>query len=196
MKKYLLILLTTLTSFTNLSDEPTDRIGVPGPLTFNKTVFNLSWTSKPTDNYYIQEYLPKGENPDRFTQMLSIFLLAGDTKLQDVVQQKIKELDTRKKTDPTCNYIINQKPDKTEYLLDFLLGENTNDKTGVEEFNVYRYKQVDLGDKGKGILVYAYSKRAYGDAITPFLKNLKTDRTTFVNAMSSAAMPAVKINGK
>jgi hypothetical protein len=195
MKKYLLILLTTLASFRNFSNEPTDRIGVPGPLAFNKTAFNLAWTSKPSDNYYIQEYLPKGDNVDRFNQMISIFLLVGETKLYDAVQQKVNELNARKKTDPTCNYIVNQNPDKSEYMVDFVLADSKNDKMEVEEFNIYRYKQVDLGDK-KGILVYAYSKRAYGDDITPFFKNLKTDRVDLLNAMIGSGLPAVKISDK
>ena len=101
MKKYLLIFLTILMSFTKFNQEPVDRIGVKGPLILNNTTFNLSWTSKPSDNYYIQEYLPQAETADHFNQMMSIFLLVGDTKLKNAVQQKTKELDTRKKN--RCN---------------------------------------------------------------------------------------------
>ena len=96
MKKYFLILLTTISSFTKFRDEPVDRIGVKGPLTFNQKTFSLAWTSKPTDSYYIQEYLPESESIDHFNQMMSIFLLAGNTKLEDAVQQKINELNTKK----------------------------------------------------------------------------------------------------
>jgi len=183
-------------SFTKFNQEPVDRIGVKGPLSFNNTTFNLAWTSKANDNYYIQEYLPDSESVDHFNQMLSIFLLAADVKMKDAVQQKINELKTRKKTDPTCNYIVNQSPDGKEYMVDFVLGESKNDKMMVEEFNVYRYKQVDLRDNKKGILVYAYSKRAYGSDITPFFTNLKSDRVTFLNTMIAAEMPTVTIADK
>ena len=196
MKKYLLILTTSLMAFTKINNDPVDRIGVKGPLTFNQTTFNLAWTAKPSDAYYIQEYLPKDETVDHFNQMMSIFLLVGDTKLKNAVQQKIKELDTRKKTDATCNYIVTNNPDKTEYMVDFVLGESKNDKMEVEEFNIYRYKQVDLGDNKKGILVYAYSKRAYGDGITPFFKNLKSDRINLLNTMIGSEMPTVTIADK
>jgi len=47
-------------------DVVIERIGVKGPLEFNKTIFNLAWTDKPRDNYYIQEYLPKGETLEKF----------------------------------------------------------------------------------------------------------------------------------
>ena len=174
-------MVTALTSFTKFNTEPLDRIGVTGPLTFNKTAFNLAWTSKPTDTYYIQEYLPKNETAEHFNQMLSIFLLAADIKPSDAVQQKINELNDRK------------SPDKKEYMVDFVLGDS---KTDVEEFNIYRYKQIDLGNKGKALLVYAYSKRAYGNAITPFLKNLKSDRTNLLNVMSTSEIPTIKIVDK
>jgi len=97
MKKSLLVLATALVSFTKFGAEPVDRIGVKGPLTFNKATFKLAWTSKPSDNYYIQEYLPNSETSDHFNQMLSIFLLVADIKTNDAVQQKIKELNERKK---------------------------------------------------------------------------------------------------
>lgn len=196
MKKYLLIVATILMSFTNFKNEPVDRVGVKGPLTFNNTSFNLAWTAKPSDTYYIQEYLPQKETADHFNQMMSIFLLVGDTKLKNAVQQKIKELDTRKKTDPTCNYIVTNNPDETEYMVDFILGEGKNYQMEVEEFNIYRYKQVDLGANKKGILVYAYSKRAYGKDITPFFKNLKTERINLLNTMIETEMPVVTIADK
>jgi hypothetical protein len=183
-------------SFTKFNQEPVDRIGVKGPLTFNGTTFKLAWTSKPNDNYYIQEYLPGTENADHFNQMLSIFLLAADIKTKDAVQQKVSELTARKKTDPTCNYMVNQSPDGKEYMVDFVLGESKNDKMEVEEFNIYRYKQVDVGNGKKGILVYAYSKRAYGNDITPFFANLKEDRKNLLNTMIAAEIPTVTISGK
>ena len=196
MKIYLPASLMALMSFTNFNAEPVDRIGVKGPLTFNKTAFNLSWTSKPSDNYYIQEYLPGGENAEHFNQMLSIFLLVANVQTQDAVQQKIAELNERKKTDPTCNYMVTQSPDKKEYIVDFVLGESKNDKAEIQEFNIYRYKQIDLGNNKKAILVYAFSKRAYGNSITPFLKNLKSDRINLLNTMVAAEMPMVKITDK
>ena len=194
-KYFFLPIIMLFTSFTNLGDEPVDRIGVKGPLAFNKTTFNLAWTSKPTDTYYIQEYLPAGETVDHFNQMMSIFLLVSDVQPKDAVQQKISELEERKKTDATCNYKVNQSPDGKEYMVDFLMGD-ANNKNEIQEFNIYRYKQADLGNNKKALLVYAYSKRAYNDDITAFLKNLKTDRGNLLNAMVAAEVPGVKISDK
>jgi len=196
MKWYLLILAVSSMGFTNLSKDPTDRIGVKGPLIFNKVTFSLSWTDKPNATYYIQEYLPKGEKVDQFNQLLTIHLFDKDIKIEDAVQQKVKELTVRKTTDPACNYQVSKSPNGKEYIVDFILSESQGDKMSIVEFNIYRYKQVDLGTGKKGILVYAYSKRAYGDDITAFLKNLKTYRPPLLNAMSVSEMPKVKIADK
>ena len=196
MSKSFVILVITFMSFTNSAPDPVERIGVKGPLTFSKTSFNLAWTSKPSPAYYVQEYLPKGETPERFNQMMSIFLLVGDTEPKEALQQKVNELDARKKTDPTCNYMVTQSPDKKEYMLDFLLGESRNGNAEIQEFNIYRYKQVELASKKKALLLYAFSKRAYGNDITPFLKNLKAERTKLLHEMAIAKMPEVNVNDK
>jgi hypothetical protein len=196
MIKHVLVILTLLTSFKPTGEEPVERLGVKGPLTFNGTSFQLAWTSNPADNYFIQEYLPAGENVEHFHHMMSLFLETGHTTLKKVVSEKVAELDQRKKTDPTCHYLLIQNPDSSEYILDFVLGESKNDKMTTEEFTIYRFKEVDLGNNKKGVLIFAFSKRAYGNDITPFYQNLKTDREKLINAMIDTELPAIHIAGK
>lgn len=180
-------------SFTLTGNGPVDRINVKGPLTFNKTTFDLSWTDKPADTYFIQEYLPQNESVEHFNQMLTIHLFDQPIEVQQAVNQKVKELDTRKTTDKVCNYQVTRSPDKKEFIVDFLLGESKDNSMTIVEFNIYRYKQVTLGKDRKGILVYAYSKRAYGNDINTFFKTLGNDRTALLNVMTGADMPDVKI---
>lgn len=192
MKKYLLILTTVLFSFTCINN-PVDKLGVKGPLIFNKTSFGLAFSDKPNESHYIQEYLPLGEKSEKFNQMLTIHFFKTDIKLKSAVQQKIRELDERKKIDPTCNYMINESPDGKEFMVDFLLGEDKGNEMTIAELNIYRYKRIDIDENKKGVLVYAYSKRAYGDDITEFYKNLKADRTALLNEMISSILPAIQV---
>ncbi|MFD2555123.1 hypothetical protein [Sphingobacterium tabacisoli] len=196
--KNLLLLLSCiiLQSFTTVANDPIDKIGVKGPLTFDKTVFNLAWSSNPNKGYYVQEYLPKGEKVENFNQMLSIQLLEADISINNVVSQKLRELNDRKKTDPICNYQVIENPDANEVIVDFLIGESKNDKMTVVEFNVYRYKQVELSDGKKAMLLYFYSKRSYGEGITSFLQTLKTERTKYINEMIGTDIPKVSIQDK
>ena len=196
MKLVLLFLSAIFFSFTTVMDAPIDRLGVKGPIEFNKISFKLSWSDQPNDNYYIQEYLPDGEKVDSFNQMLTIHLFNTDIKTKDAVQQKVKELIERKKIDAICNYQITESPDGKEFMVDFLLGESKNDKMTTVEFNVYHYKQIEIGKKKKAIVVFAYSRRSYGDDITKFFKTLKNDRTNYLNAMISSDIPIISIDNK
>jgi hypothetical protein len=145
------LLLASFFFFTNIKDEPIDRIGIKGPLEFNKENFNLSWSEKPNENYFVQEYLPKGELTDSYNQMLTIHLFITDLDTKEAVQKKLNELETRKKTDPVCNYSVNESPDGKEFMVDFLMGESKGDKMTIAEFNVYHYKKIDLSNGKKGI---------------------------------------------
>ncbi|MBN9485517.1 MAG: hypothetical protein BGO70_03140 [Bacteroidetes bacterium 43-93] len=178
--------------YNTYSQNVSERIGIPGPLTFANDQFSLAWSDKPDVNYYVQEYLPKGQDPDHFKQMLAIHLLKKEMTVDDAVAVKVAELNNRKKTDPVCHYKLMKSPDGKEMILDCLLGESVNDKMTVVEFIIYRYKQVQLGDS-KGILLYAYSKRSYGDDITAFLRSLGDTRINDINTMIGAELPVPNI---
>ena len=192
MKKHFLIIAVLLLSFAPFTDKPVDRLGVPGPLKFSLGTFHLSWTDKPRDNYYIQEYLPTGETTDHYVQMLTLHLFLTNMSIEEALAVKTAELDKRKETDGTCHYQIDKSPDGKEYIIDFLLGESKNDKMTITELNVYRYTQIQVGTKD-AILVYAYTFRAYGDDITAFLHNLRYMRTQYINDMIKVKVPAVKL---
>lgn len=198
MKIKLLTTALTITALFFLSlikvdENPIDRLGIKGPLKFDQTNFKLSWTAKPNENYYAQEYLPADEKPATFNQMLTLHLFVTETETKNAAQQKINELESRKKTDPLCNYVLNESPDGKEFMLDFLLGESKENKMTIAEFNVYRYKQIEPGNNKKAILVFVYSKRSYGNDITAFLSGLGKERTKYLNEMISTKIPVVKI---
>ncbi len=185
--------VTLLTAFT-AGDNPRvkDYFGVPGPLEFNKATYRLSWSTHPSATYYQQEYLPTGQTSDKYTTMILLEVATGDFTLAELVKSKTAELDQRKKTDLTTNYAVIQNPNTGEYLLDFVISQGTG-AASIVEWNVYRY--VKLKDKagGKGVQLIGYSKRAYGDAGTAFLKQLKTARTADINSMATYKVPEVKL---
>ena len=191
--KSLLLIFTSILLLPITGETVIDYLSVKGPLKFNQTDFELKWSERPNDYYYIQEYLPQGENLNEFNQMLTIHLFDTDIKLKDAVGQKVKELNKRKETDPVCNYQVTESPDGKEFIVDFILGESKDDKMTIVEYNVYHYRQIDLNKKGKAIAVYAYSKRSYGKNIIEFLKNLKADRNAHLNEMISSEKPRIKL---
>ena len=193
MKKYLLFFCIALLSFTN-STDPVDRIGVKEPLKFNDLSFALSWSDHPKDYYYIQEYLPQNETSEHFNQMLTLHVFDKDVTAEAAMNQKVKELEIRKKTDKLCNYQVIESPDGKEFVVDFLLSQSIGDKLSVIEFNAYRYKKVSVGNNKTGILVYAYTKRSYGDDTTGFLQKLGDDRAKMLVAMQTIVLPEILIH--
>ena len=147
MKNILLLFsISLLYSFT-LHSQAIDKIGLPGPMVFGDTSFNLAWAENPRDNYFVQEYVPDGETVERFKQMLTMNVFIVDMSVEDAVKQKMLELEERKKADPTCKYKVMNSPDGKEIMIDFILGESKDNVMTIMEFNIYRYWKIELGKK-------------------------------------------------
>jgi hypothetical protein len=73
------------------------------------------------------------------------------------------------------------------------MGESQDDHMTLVEFNIYRYAQIELSNNKKAILLYAYTKRSYGENITSFLKGLKYGRETLINKMISDSLPSIRV---
>ncbi|PCH99338.1 MAG: hypothetical protein COB85_00095 [Bacteroidetes bacterium] len=188
------LLISSFLVASTWSGDRAERIGVPGPIEFNETIFELKWTDKPSDYYYIQEYLPRDETLEKFNQMITCHVFITDLTVEEAVQQKANELDERKKNDPNCNYLVNKSPDGKELMLDCILGEHTEkDIMIMVEFIIYRYKRVKLKKGKRGILVFAYSKRSYGDDIMPFLTALPEARIKHLNQMLAVNLPEIRL---
>lgn len=194
MKSIIILVSALLLSFTTSSDNVIDRLGVKGPVIYNKTKFNLAWSAKPSKTYYVQEYLPDSQKYESFHQMFTINLFDIDIKLTDAVQQKVKELEARKKTDPSCTFTVTKSPNGNEYMVDFLVSERKNGKMIIAEFNVYRYIKIDLSKGKQAILVMAYSKRAYGKETRNFIMNIALSRLKYMQKMTEVPIPKITLS--
>jgi len=195
----IVIFLVSITSvsFTNhLSQDPVkDYLNVSGPIVFNGINYDLSWSSHPADNFYKQEYIVKGDNPDKFNTMLMIDLITGTDKIENVLASKVSELKQLKKVNPVVNYEMIENKAMGEYMLDFIVSENTPDGKLVAtvERNVYRYKKIKDKSGKKCVLMFGVSVRSYGNDIDDFLPKLKTNRYDLINAMGQFQIPEVTI---
>ncbi|MES1222260.1 MAG: hypothetical protein ABUT20_42585, partial [Bacteroidota bacterium] len=168
--------------------------GIPGPVMFDKKNYNLSWTSHPSPAYYKHEYLPAGENADKFKTMLMIEVVTGNLNIKDIAAAKVEELKKMKETNPVVNYETFDNPKTGEYMIDFLLTANTpQGKISIAERNVYRYKSITDASGQKAILLFGVSNRSYGEAATSFIASLKGNRKTLVDQVAKFDIPAVKL---
>jgi hypothetical protein len=170
-----------------------DYLTIPGPVVFNNTLYQLSWSAHPSATYYKQEYLSAPQKAATFTSMILFEAVEGNVSIADAVKAKTVELDARKKTDAVANYQLIKNAATGEYLLDFVISQSAGTKNSIVEWNAYRY--MNLKDKaGKnGVLLVAYSRRSYGDSTASFLTSLKKERVRDVNALSSFKIPDIKI---
>lgn len=189
-----IFITAVLTSSFSHAQNAVDKLNVPGPIMIGKKSHALTWTSHPTADFYKQEYIPAGEDVNKFKSMVMLDLSLGNYMLKDVVGSKIAELKKMKATNPLVNYEMFQK--NGEYLLDFLLSANSPDgkKVDIVERNVYRYKTFTDKSGKKGILLFGVSIRSYGNDIDAFLKSLKAGKAALLNEVAQYNIPAVTIS--
>jgi hypothetical protein len=168
-------------SLAVFAKSPVDYLNVE-KVKFDGKNFSLAWSSHPNDVYYLQEYLPKGENFDNFVEMFSVCIhLYDNISAAAAVEAKIKELEKRSETDKCCHYKVYNKDD--EYILDFLVSEGNGETLSVVESNVHRYKVIEIDGK-KALQLIFYSHRAYGDDILPYLGKLAEIKKKWIVEMT------------
>jgi len=189
-----LALIIASTPFAQ-SKKPADYLNLPGPVSFDAKSYNLAWTSHPAANYYKQEYITAGDDVARFSTMLMVEVLTGNDNIKEVAGAKLAELKQMKESNPMVNYESFGNSKTGEYMIDFLLSQNTPDgKTiSIVERNVYRYMPFNGTGTQKGIVLFAVSTRSYGNNIDGFLASLKSNRKELVNKVAQYKLPELKI---
>ena len=190
----LIILFIALTGFKSVvHHEVINYYGIPEVISFDKTDFTLSWSSHPNNNYYKQEYLPKGDIADSFHDMLLIDFIITDLSAKDAAGAQIGTINERKKTDAVCNYEVFKSPDGKEYILNFIMSESNGDKLNLVEWSAYHYKPYTDKAGHKGVQLLGISHRAYGDDAIPFLKSLKNYKNEQVNKLVFYPIPEIQL---
>ncbi len=171
-----------------------DFLSVPGPLQFNSSSYFLSWSAHPSADFFKQEYLAKGVNPDSYKSMLLLDVVTGNKDTKSLLAAKVVELKKMKETNPLIQYEVIRNAGTGEYMLDFLLSANAPDGSiAVIERNVYRYSSFTSKTGIKIVLLFGISTRAYGKEATTFLSVLKIKRKDLVNQVAQYKLPQVQL---
>ena len=165
-----------------------DAIGVPGPIVFEDTKFDLVWTSQPTEIYYKQEYLPEGEALESYAQMFMIDVLSDGTTPESASNDMAAALKQRRETDPVVNFELISNEATGEYILDFLISDSSTGAV-IVEWNAYRY--VPHND---GLALFAISRRGYDDGASGFIGELANWRLTSIHALATMELPELLVD--
>jgi hypothetical protein len=174
---------------TGLLADARDRLGIPGPLSFDGASYSLAWSSQPSPSYTKQEYLPAGQASGSYASMLLVEVVGGGTTVEAALGAQIRLLNARKGSDPLVNFSAIRNQKTGEAILDFIIGGRTPQGAPIAEWNAYRY----VPQKEGGVMLFAISRRAYGDAdIGAFLGKLKTERPGLVNRLAQQTLPVAR----
>ena len=75
-------------------------------------------------------------------------------------------------------------------MLEFIVGDSSDDKMNAVEVDIHYYKQMTINGKNASVLSF-YSCRAYGDDIMPFIKSISEKRNAWYEGMTD-----LKLNPK
>ena len=167
-----------------------DLLGLPGPISFQGEDYTLAWTSRPSDNYVKQEYVPAGQQVETYRDMILVEAVTGALTPIDAAASQIQSLEVRKGVDPVLNYELIRNDAAGEVLLDFLISDLEADPV-IVEWNAYRYQA--LGD-GEGVALVGISRRGYGeDGAKSFMTSLGAMRNDTIDALANLSFPAVSM---
>ena len=173
----ILSLLSIMTWGTLKAQNVEDVLDVK-TLNFQGVDYQLGWSAH-NSSQCIQEYFPKGQVPESYTDMftISVFtnIVDGVTPTM-AVAAKEAELEARKeKTKDVWNWSVMTNEETNEACIDFVCCSGKDGKLDVVEFDVHRYRMIQVDGKPALQLLF-YSHRAYGDDITGMMNNLKDIR--------------------
>ena len=188
MKVVLSIIISLLSCLSLLAQSATEYFNVGNPIKYCGTKYSLVWSAQPQENYFVQEYLPKGETLEHYNQMFTVSVIFWDRTPLEAVQAKVAELEERKKSDPITKYMVAEN--NGDYILEFLVSDSSNGKMNTVEVDVHYYKQMTINGRNACVL-YFYSSRAYGDDILPFIQSIPEKRNAWYEGMSN-----LKLNPK
>ncbi|MCF8319362.1 MAG: hypothetical protein K9H63_03555 [Sphingobacteriaceae bacterium] len=191
----ILSIFLALGALNSNSPQTQNLLGVKGPIVFEKTSYNLSWSSHPSATYYKHEYLAKGVNPDRYTEMFMIEFLADElASPKNMAVEKISSTNDRKKIDPYA-FAEGLKQDKTgnDVLINFIQSDANGKAAGIVEWNTYRYIKITTKEGKKGLLLLAISRRAYGKSIPAFLSKIKSQKSSTAAALAKYKLPEISL---
>jgi hypothetical protein len=185
------LVLGALLSPLSLAAEPVvDRVGAPGPIRFGGTEFVLAWSSHPSADLFKQEYLPAGQDVERYESMVMLDVRPTGASATQMAAGMVQQLKARKATDPVVNYDLLLKPAGNEALLDFVISANDPASGVLIEWNAYRYT---TGTDGRGTVMLGISRRAYGDAAArAFFTGLKASRARDIDTLARLPIADVK----
>lgn len=174
-----------------LTKAQSDLLSIPGPTEFDGTEFFLVWSKQGSKTLYRQQFLPRGERIEDFTQILDFSYFTKEIEMEMAVRQKVESIQKRGQTDKFAKVNVTESPDGREFVVDYFISEAPEKGNSYIEYNIYRFKPYDNGTQ-KSFLILSYAKRIYGD-LKSAAKSLAKEREHLMGEMIEYKIPEIKV---
>ena len=154
---------------------------------FQGTDYHLGWGAH-NSQQCIQEYFPKGQVPESYTDMFTISVFTNiDSKVTPEIAAAAKEAELaarKEKTKDVLGWDVMVNDDINEAYIDFVCVAEKNNEVEVLEYDAHRYRMIQVDGKPALQLLF-YSKRAYREDVTKMKDNLKETRLKVLNDITN-----------
>lgn len=192
LKILVLAILVFFSGSAKAQEAVTDLLSIPGPIEYNGTEFFLAWSKQNSKTFSMQQYLPKDETIDDFTQLLNFSNFNKEIDMDLAVRQKVESVQKIMETDKFAEVNVAESPDGTEYIVDYLISKTPKEGESYVEYNVNRFKPFDKNG-AKSFLILSYAKRIYGTDFKMAAKTLKKQRDLLITSMIEYQIPEIKL---
>lgn len=155
-----------------------DTAEAEASINFQGTSFVLGYQAE-NPNTILNEYIPVGQDLDRWTQLIAVRHSLNETDKEDLTQRFLGLL---LQQNPDMPYQVYRSTETGDVGLDFVIVRSPEGA----EFNIFIHTDHPTEN---GLLVYQYAERAYGENIDPFLRGLQSRREALVDAVLSYDFP-------
>lgn len=191
IKKIFLALFFSSFSFSNAQETETSFLSFPNPIEYDGTEFYLSQWMQRSKTLFQEQYIPKDENLQNFTQVLDFAFFNKEIEIELAVRQKVESVQQREKKDKFAKVNVTESPDGKEFIVDYFISEAPEKGDSYIEYNIYRFKNMENGGQ-KSFLIMSYAKRMYGD-LKSAAKALAKQRDHLMATMIEYKIPEIKV---
>lgn len=188
MKKIFSILsFISIMTFGTLKAQNVEDVLDVKSFNFQGTDYHLGWGAH-NSQQCIQEYFPKGQIPESYTDMFTISVFTNiDSKVTPEIAAAAKEAELaarKEKTKDVLGWDVMVNDDINEACIDFVCVAEKNNEVEVLEYDAHRYRMIQVDGKPALQLLF-YSKRAYREDVTKMKDNLKETRLKVLNDITN-----------
>jgi hypothetical protein len=196
MKKIytILPLFVLLFSFRSLPiQEVQDKLGIKGPLEFNKKSFFLNQSLQPTKHEHIQVYLPSGQKLVDFKEKLSVQVYADRADLRKHFMATKEAIEKMCSEDPYYTQFVMEPKNKEERILFYTSSNSEKGKLLYTDFTIVRIANVSLEANKTALMQYVYTRRQYGEQEQSEPSMLAAENSGLVSQFSFLNLPSLQL---